>query len=86
MQDNGSGTHEDLSRVLWQCRRGMLELDSVLSQFCKAHYAKLSRDEKTALQQLLQCEDQQLWYWLVNQHDTVPSELKSIVDTIRRAT
>ena len=48
------------SRLLWQCRRGMLELDLMLMPFVEQHYSRLDSKERAALQTLLGHPDQLL--------------------------
>jgi len=54
-----------LSKVLWACRRGMLELDVILQNFCKQSYDKLTIEQQQLFEALLQEEDQDLQRWLV---------------------
>ena len=48
------------NRLIWACRRGMLELDILLSRFVETHYEKLSDQDKLRFDVLLECEDQDL--------------------------
>lgn len=56
---------EKMSQVLWRCRRGMLELDVMLENFCSKVYADLSPLMQTLFEELLAEEDQDLYRWLV---------------------
>lgn len=58
-------------RLLWRCRRGLLELDLVLKAFVENHYPALGPDELRYLDQLLDLTDTELWALVVG--DTVPS-------------
>ncbi len=60
---NDSGSK--LSRVLWSCRRGMLELDVMLQNFCEQSYSCLSVEKQQLFEALLKEEDQDLQRWLV---------------------
>jgi antitoxin CptB len=51
----------ELGRVRWQCRRGMLELDLVLSRFLERHFADLQPLERAAFKGLLELSDNDLW-------------------------
>jgi antitoxin CptB len=55
----------DKNRLLWASRRGMLELDLILLAFCEKVYPRLSSEEKRDYEQLLECEDQDLFNWLL---------------------
>ena len=51
----------DAGRMLWRCRRGLLELDIVLRVFVEQSYASLTEDEAEAFIRLLAYEDNDLW-------------------------
>ncbi|MCW8996005.1 MAG: succinate dehydrogenase assembly factor 2, partial [Psychromonas sp.] len=53
------------SRLLWACRRGMLELDTLLMPFVNEKYDRLSDSEKETFQRLLSCEDSLLFSWFM---------------------
>ena len=69
-------------KILWQCRRGILELDSVLSSFVANHFVKLNQKEKELFQLLLTHEDVDLMDWLINKQEPPPDSLKEIIDKI----
>ena len=48
-------------RMLWRCRRGLLELDIVLADFVEQHFDGLSSTQLEALDALLDMPDNQLW-------------------------
>jgi len=76
---------QDLQRLRWQCRRGMLELDLLLNRFLDAGYAELSAAERANFNRLLGYQDQILYDWLMEQ--SVPAEpaLRALVDRIQNA-
>jgi antitoxin CptB len=47
-------------RLLWRCRRGLLELDIVLSRFIETHYESLKPAEMEDFDRLLDCTDNDL--------------------------
>jgi antitoxin CptB len=51
----------DKGRVRWQCRRALLELDLVFTRFLERHFDSLSEDQVADLDDLLRCEDHELW-------------------------
>jgi antitoxin CptB len=63
------------NRVLWASRRGMLELDLILRPFAEFVYPHLSGAEQKLYRQLLDCEDQDLFAWLVRRK--VPTDGRS---------
>ena len=55
---NSSAQHpEDLHRLRWQCRRGMLELDEILLRYLEERFPMASADEQAQFRQLLAIED-----------------------------
>ena len=49
-----------LHRLRWKCRRGMLELDEILSRFLDQHYQELSAEEIVTFSDLLEMQDPEL--------------------------
>ena len=62
----------DYHRLRWASRRGMLELDLILEPFLDNIYSSLEVDDKLRYQQLLTCEDQDLFNWFLNK--TIPED------------
>jgi antitoxin CptB len=71
-----------LSRLLWACRRGMLELDVLFIPFVKEAYSDLSDTQKRFFQRLLTCEDPELFAWFMGHKVCPDPELAEIVDVI----
>ncbi len=55
----------DLQKIHWRSRRGMLELDLLLVPFTLEAYSGLSPADQLRYRQLLECEDQDLFAWLM---------------------
>lgn len=72
---------EQLRRLRWQCRRGLLELDLLFLRFLDERYMNLSAIDQHAFQKLLEQSDTQLLGWIQQQH-TPPDELKNIIRKI----
>ena len=77
---------EELNRMRWASRRGMLELDLVLEPFVNQCYAQLEPAERQRFQQLMLCQDQELFGWFLRRETPEDPELASIVDRILRFT
>ena len=73
---------EEINRLRWACRRGMLELDLVLEPFVVARYAGLDELDRQRFQRLLGCEDQELFAWFLRREQPEDEELRAIVGTI----
>lgn len=73
----------ELNRMRWQCRRGMLELDLLLSEFLDNRYSTLDPSNRISFARLLDKPDQTLLCWLLGDGSYVESELQQIVQCIR---
>ena len=71
------------TRILWACRRGMLELDLLLQPFAKSIYVSLSPDDKVTFQRLLALDDPILYRWLMGKDAADDPDLQRMVDRIR---
>ena len=69
-------------RVYWQSRRGMLELDLALMPFVKKVYPQLPVEEQAMYQRLLECEDSELFAWVLQKERPQDADLAYIMDRI----
>jgi antitoxin CptB len=77
---------EEMNRMRWAARRGMLELDLVLEPFVTARYSQLSNSDRRCFQQLMLCEDQDLFAWFMQRGSPDNKELAAIVSQILQFT
>jgi len=70
-------------RLYWQCRRGMLELDTLLMNFLDQAYDELPAQDQQAFQELLRCEDDVLLEYLMGHRLAEDSALARIIDRVR---
>ncbi len=70
--------------MLWRCRRGVRELDSLLRPFAEDCYDELSPLDKTRLQTLLDYQDNQILDWILGREIADREGLQSLVDSIIR--
>jgi len=75
---------EAYKRLCWHSRRGMLELDLMLGPFVRECYPGLESELQLAYQRLLECEDQDLFRWLVGAEQVENKEIATIVEYIVR--
>lgn len=73
---------EEINRMRWAARRGMLELDLLLEPFAATQYARLSESDRQGFQRLMRCEDQDLFAWLLQRGEPGDTELADIVQQI----
>lgn len=72
----------EYKRLLWHSRRGMLELDALLAPFVREAYPSLPHDDQVRYQQLIECEDDDLWAWFMQRSRPEDPDLARIVDLI----
>jgi antitoxin CptB len=73
---------EEINRMRWASRRGMLELDLVLEPFVASRYATLNERDRLRFQQLMRCEDQELFSWFLGRQRPGDEELAAIVSKV----
>ncbi len=65
-------SEEDIRRLTWQSRRGMLELDVLFVPFMEEAFRDLQKEDQDRFVKMLACEDQDLFLWLMERE--VPSD------------
>jgi antitoxin CptB len=78
-------TDSERSRLYWRCRRGMLELDLLLGEFCKKNYEQLSTQDKQAFEMLLSYPDDTLLEYLMGRILPTDRRLHDVIHQIRSA-
>jgi antitoxin CptB len=72
----------DYNRFFWASRRGMLELDLILVPFVEHCVRQLDDDDLARYQNLLECEDTELFAWFLQRQMPEDPELAGIVEKI----
>ncbi|WP_286237115.1 succinate dehydrogenase assembly factor 2 [Neptuniibacter halophilus] len=75
-------TEDDIRRLKWQSRRGMLELDVLFVPFVEEAFADLDLDDQHRFVKLLDEEDQDLFVWLMEREVPQDPDLQRIVRII----
>jgi antitoxin CptB len=70
-------------RLQWKCRRGLLELDLVLSQFLERQASDMSPTDLAAFDELLDYPDTELWDVVSGRSDRFDPRLGGIVARLR---
>ena len=73
----------DKNRLFWASRRGMLELDIIFQAFLENTYDQLKPEEQLLYQDLLGCEDQDLFAWLMGREEPQDKDTATIIAIIR---
>ncbi len=61
MLDSEHMNEAEQRRLVWRCRRGLLELDIVLQRFVNGQFSSLSLREQQAFDALLELPDNDFW-------------------------
>ena len=69
-------------KILWQCRRGLWELDAIFVPFVESKFDDLEEDDISDLQRLLEYEDIELFDILVNKKSFDEASLQPIIKKI----
>ena len=65
-------------KILWQCRRGLWELDQILLPFVENDFEHLNKEDQLLFQKLLQYEDIELFDIFVNKIDPIDNEYRDL--------
>ena len=76
---------ENRSRLRWQCRRGMRELDELLAAYLDCHYDGAPEHEKTAFRRLLALSDPELAGYLLQREVPAPDVACAVDAILERA-
>ena len=71
-----------LSRLRWRCRRGMRELDLLLTRWLDRAYPQADPEQRAVFEKLLACEDDQLWRWFMGREIPDAKDLDELVGRI----
>ena len=74
----------ELSRLRWLCRRGMKELDLVLTSYLEQHYPTAGELEQAGFRKLLGLQDPELYKLILGKDSTEDNEIAAVLPFIRR--
>ena len=72
------------SKLLWRCRRGVKELDVILTQYLETEYDDSTDADKQLFQNLLEYQDPDILRFFLRQEEPEDKEIARIVEKIRR--
>ena len=75
---------EELNRARWSSRRGLLELDLLLSPFVNSAFSALSDELKSDYRALLFNDDQDLMEWIMGRAQVTDRRFAAVVAAIRQ--
>ena len=69
-------------KLAWRCRRGMRELDTLLSTYLERCYPTASAAERQAFEGLLDRPDPEIWSLLLGNAASADPELRHVIERI----
>lgn len=73
---------DEQRRLRWRCRRGMRELDVLLTAYLDVRYQHAPSKTQQDFAYLLEQEDDQLWDWLLGRSVPEEARLAAIVTEV----
>lgn len=73
----------ELSRLRWLCRRGMKELDVVMSGYLEQYYTTASSKDQALFRDLLKLQDPELYGLLLGRSAIGNPELERFMEFLR---
>jgi antitoxin CptB len=73
---------QELGRLRWRCRRGMKELDVLLTRYVEERYGAASPAARRAFLELLEAPDPVIYAYCMGQAHPPTSILSSVVEQI----
>ena len=73
----------ELSRLRWLCRRGMKELDVVLTRYLDNFYTDASQDEQHSFNSLLEMPDPDLFALLVGRKTSEDNDITNLIGVLK---
>jgi len=70
-------------RILWHCRRGLLELDLVLQRFVERHLDRLDAQELDIFKELLTYDDTDLFDMVMGRAEPLNTQLNGVLNMLR---
>jgi antitoxin CptB len=73
---------QELGKLLWRCRRGMKELDVLLTRYVEEQYCGAPAAHQEAFRTLLEAPDMVIYGYLLRQHRPPTASLSSLIERI----
>jgi antitoxin CptB len=78
-RDADGSAQGGLGKLRWRCRRGMKELDLLLTRFLDDRYAEAPPEEQRSFRGLLELPDPVIYDYLLGRDSPADPNLKSLV-------
>ena len=78
----GPSNDPEIGRLRWRCRRGMKELDLLLTRFLDEEYAAAAPAQQAAFQQLLEAQDPLLQAYFLGREAPPDATVAALIERI----
>ncbi len=75
---------ENLSRLRWLCRRGMKELDVLMTRYLEEQYEQASEQDQQFFVELLDWQDPELFSVMVGRTTADDEGMQAFIDKLRQ--
>ncbi len=72
----------ELGRLRWHCRRGLKELDTLLTRYVDERYPAASAADQAAFRQLLECPDPLIYDYFLGRMVPADAALSALIGQI----
>ena len=79
-----AGAAQEIGRLRWRCRRGMRELDVLLTRYLDEHYVRASGEDQEAFRTLLESPDPLIHAYCLGREVPPTQVLASLIGLITR--
>ena len=79
-----AGAAQEIGRLRWRCRRGMRELDVLLTRYVDEHYGRASSEDQEAFRTLLDSPDPLIHAYCLGREVPPTRVLASLIGVITR--
>jgi len=74
----------EIGKLRWRCRRGMKELDLLLTRYIDEQYGAAAAAEQAAFQRLLELQDPTIYDYVLGRDAPADPALRSLLERITR--
>ena len=78
----GNATGAELGKLRWRCRRGLRELDELLTNYLDARYPGASSAERAAFALLLDAQDADIHAWCLGLSQPPDRAMRELIGRI----
>ena len=74
---------DEIARLRWLCRRGMKELDVLLTNYLEHHYPAAPAQQQQAFESLLQMPDPDLYSLILGRIESADQDIARVIKLLR---